>query len=211
MRHHHTSRARRKREFDHIARYQTAAGEKIAKVLPGDYYVTAPPELISTLLGSCVAACIRDPSLELGGMNHFMLPEASPEARDLRSHAGRYGVHAMENLINGILRRGGQRERLEVKIFGGGSMGRSRARIGEQNATFVEEYLRREGFVVAARDLGGEVARRLIYEPGSGLVQVMKLPPMDLAPLVNEEVRYERSLERALCAGSVELFDEGLR
>ena len=95
-----------------------------AKILPGEYYATNKDMALVTVLGSCVSACLRDRESGIGGMNHFMLPD---EGKLVGSHGnisagGRYGVHAMELLINQILKLGGRRDRLEAKVFGGGNV-----------------------------------------------------------------------------------------
>ena len=180
----------------------------MAKIMPGEYYVTKPPEVVTTLLGSCVAACIRDPDLELGGMNHFMLPHLGPAWRQAASDANRYGTAAMESLINEILKSGGRRERLEVKVFGGGNMGFKQSAIGAQNIEFVEEFLAREGLLPVARCLGGGAARKVIYEPGTGRVRLLRLPPLEQRAVEREEQILESTITRQpVEAGSIELFD----
>jgi chemotaxis protein CheD len=135
----------------------------------GDYYVTQnPTEVITTVLGSCVAVCARDPDLRIGGMNHFLLPEASEAASDKISSDLRYGSYSIERLINSIMSHGGRRDRLEIKIFGGAVITSDFSRIGEKNADFIEKYLVREGFVIAASDLRGSSARRVMYYPATG-------------------------------------------
>ena len=119
-------------EYPNIHRHwDSSHGVFAARVLPGQYYVTdRPDEMISTLLGSCIAACIRDPAVRVGGLNHFMLPDGEG---DLDGLASRYGVHAMEHLINDILKRGGRRDRLEIKLFGGGRILSGLSDVGEKN------------------------------------------------------------------------------
>ncbi|MBO9357262.1 chemoreceptor glutamine deamidase CheD [Bordetella petrii] len=148
------------------------------KVLPNEYYVSAGEDLmISTVLGSCVAACIRDPQTGVGGMNHFMLPEGDTESP--ASATMRYGAYAMEVLINELLKAGAARERLEAKVFGGGAVlsAMQQLNIGERNARFVLDYLRTEGIPVLAQDLGDVHARRIGYFPRDGKVMVRKMAP----------------------------------
>ena len=108
--------------FEHIRRFWDPAQEVVTvKILPGEYYVSRQEEMISTVLGSCVSACVRDTRLRIGGMNHFMLPEPAGERDSWSSAVGRaarYGNDAMEQLINAILKAGGRRDDFEVKIFG---------------------------------------------------------------------------------------------
>lgn len=174
-------------------------------VLPGHHDVTDQPDLaIVTLLGSCVAACIRDPEIGVGGLNHFLLPGASNG--DQRS--ARYGVHAMEVLINDILKRGGVKSRMEAKVFGGANVIDLSASetVGDRNGKFVTEYLQREGIRVAAKDLGGDRARRVYFFPATGRVQVLALPVSDNRRLKAEETALRSQAQAAPKAGAVELF-----
>ena len=132
--------------------------------------------MIVTVLGSCIAACIRDPIAQVGGMNHFMLPESDDGAWGAASASLRYGNFAMERLINDILCRGGHRSRLEIKVFGGARMIGNTALIGPQNADFVEAYLKDEGLPIAAAHLRGAHARRVHYFPLTGRVRMLEMP-----------------------------------
>jgi chemotaxis protein CheD len=145
------------------------------KVLANEYYVASEDLMITTVLGSCVAACIRDSSNGIGGMNHFMLPEGDPKSP--LSDTMKYGAYAMEVLINEVLKAGGARERLEAKVFGGGAVLSSmqQMNIGERNAEFVMNYLKIENIPVRARDLGATHARRVSYFPADGRAMVRRL------------------------------------
>src|SRR5262249_2692070 len=115
-------------------------GDTIIKIFSGDWYVSHNPhEMLATILGSCVSACIRDPLLGIGGMNHCLLPGDETAVTE-NGAAARYGVFAMEQLINGILHLGGARERLEIKVFGGGNVINNSARIGSKNAAFIRQF-----------------------------------------------------------------------
>jgi chemotaxis protein CheD len=110
-------------EFNHIQRFHDDQfNMTVARILPGELYVTRLDEMITTVLGSCIAACISDVEAGIGGMNHFMLPDGADGSSSFASQAARYGLFAMEQLINTIMKYGGKRERLQVKIFGGGRM-----------------------------------------------------------------------------------------
>ena len=173
---------------------------------PGDFHVTThTDEVIATVLGSCVAACIRDPEIGVGGMNHFMLPESNSGVWGNVSANMRYGNFAMETLINEILRNGGDRRRLEVKVFGGATMMANGARIGPQNADFVENYLRDEGRRISAGHLRGEHARRIEYFPPSGRVRMLEMP-LNNSALVQIEKHFFEVIHTRLEAGSTELF-----
>lgn len=194
-----------RRRWPAVHYFRNAEGVEMAKVLPGDFYVTRPPELITTLLGSCVAVCVRDPQAELGGLNHFMLPESPGPGGWLQQ--GRYGAFAMELLINELLKQGASRERLEVKVFGGGDMGGYRTHIGEQNVAFVRKYVAAEGLAVASWDVGGEVARKLIFHVGTGRVQVQKLAMDRSRQELTAEQSYREKLNSARHDGTVEIFE----
>jgi chemotaxis protein CheD len=180
----------------------------VARLLPGDYYVTCQDEVLDTVLGSCVSACIRNPRLRIGGMNHFMLPAAQGRPDDAWEHgpgrATRYGSASMEQLINRILAAGGTRGELEVKIFGGGRVLASVTDVGAHNVDFVRKYLRKEGMNVAAQDVGECVARHVQYFPQTGRVRLRHLTThQDIA---RNEQRYLHGLERAPLTGEIDLF-----
>jgi chemotaxis protein CheD len=177
--------------------------------LPGEYYVTVHDELITTVLGSCVSACIRDPAMRIGGMNHFMLPSRGLDSGNMASEATRYGNFAMEKLINDILKNGGRREYLEIKLFGGGNVLKNMGTtdIGGRNISFVRDYLTTEGFKVVAEDLGDIFPRKVVYDPISGKVQVKKLRSLHNDTITQRELGYRQEIEQQPVAGDIELFD----
>ena len=198
---------RRKAEPE-LRRYRDPEfGAMVVKVLPGRHHVTDDrDEMLVTVLGSCVSACIRDPAIGVGGMNHFMLPESSDGAWGDHSASLRYGNFAMEQLINDILKRGGQRFRLEVKLFGGGRVLKNSISVGDRNVAFVESYLKAEDVPVAARDLLGDNARRVHYFPVTGKVFVKHLHSAEASSIAGSEASYSVTLKSQPVAGSVELF-----
>lgn len=135
-------------------------------VMRGEYHVVLEGDVVlTTILGSCVAACIRDPYARTGGMNHFLLPGSGGRSSlDAQS----YGVHLMELLVNGLLQRGAMRHRLEAKLFGGARTIDGLSDIGAMNASFAETFLRNEGISVVGGDLGGDRGRRVEYWPLTG-------------------------------------------
>ena len=182
-----------------------------ARILPGEYYVSCTEEVIVTVLGSCVSACIRDRKIGIGGMNHFMLPDDNGSIeRDgaCLSTATRYGSFAMEHMINDILANGGRRENLEVKLFGGGRVMESMTDIGARNISFVRKYLGDEGFAVKSEDLGGLHPRKVLYFPRSGRVLVRKMPIQRRScdEIVRQESRYRESLRQSPVSGEIDLF-----
>lgn len=139
-------------------------------VIQGDHHVADKPGIImTTILGSCVAACLFDPDRRIGGMNHFLLPDV-PGVRDIR-HASA----AMEELINSLLKAGARRERLVAKLFGGARMMRGLPDIGNRNGEAAQQFLKTEGIAVVAKSLGGQQARRVRFWPESGRAQQLLL------------------------------------
>lgn len=178
-------------------------------VLPGDYFVThEPDDMLVTILGSCVAACIRDTKLGIGGMNHFLLAKPS---MTVLSPSNRYGSFAMEQLINSIIKMGGRRENLEAKVFGGGDILDSSLKIGTVNAEFVKTYLKSEGIYVAAEDLGGVRPRRVHYWPSTGRVVRLLVQPTENKVIARQENNLFEKLETQPAGNDVELFDERLK
>jgi chemotaxis protein CheD len=180
----------------------------MVRVLPGDYYVTgARDETIVTVLGSCVAACIRNPYTGFGGMNHFMLPESESGSWNGVSSALRYGNFAMEALINEVLKSGCRRVDLEIKLFGGASMGIGQSQVGNLNGAFARDYLASEGLFLSSSDLGGSHGRRIHYCPATGKVQRRLLHDQNERQIVAEEDRYGKILRTKNIEGDIELFE----
>ncbi|HKY90993.1 MAG TPA: chemoreceptor glutamine deamidase CheD [Nevskiaceae bacterium] len=176
------------------------------KVLPGEYLVTDRDVMLVTVLGSCVSACIRDPLLQIGGMNHFMLPEG--DASDTATESARYGGYAMEVLINELLKRGAARERLETKVFGGGAVlpGFTVNNVGRRNGDFVLDYLDAEGLTISGQDLYDVYPRRVHYFPKTGRVMVKRLPSANDSEVLASERLYRSRLRESPTEGTVELF-----
>lgn len=196
-------------EFKHINRYWDRAHHSwAAKILPGEYYVaTQPGEIIATTLGSCVSACIRDTETGIGGMNHFMLPERGASSlADPLDAATRYGSYAMEHLINDIIKHGGNRNKLEIKLTGGGRIVSGMSDVGRNNIDFVLRYLKTERLAIAAQDLGDIYPRKVIYYPETGRLRVKKLRNMHNDTLLRREQAYRHELQEQPVSGSVELF-----
>ena len=181
----------------------------VTTVQPGGFTVTRRRDLVlGTLLGSCVAACICDAQAGIGGLNHFLLPDDSGNAARGATNANRYGVHAMEILINEILNLGGARSRLQAKVFGGANVIAlsSPSTVGERNQAFTIDFLRREGIPVTAADLGGENARRVYFKPATNKVLVLVRDHSDDARVCREEDQLRRRAVAAPASGGVELF-----
>ncbi len=199
--------------FENINRYWDRRNNiHAAKILPGEFYVTKFNEAVVTVLGSCVSACIRDRVKHIGGMNHFMLPagnEDNLEELNKAGNAARYGNFAMEQLINTILSNGGNREHLEVKLFGGGKVlgGMDQILIGDKNIAFIRGYVILEGLSVVAQDLGDVYPRKVMYFPNTGKVWLKKLHKVDNKTIASREKRYKVEIQQQPVESDIELFD----
>lgn len=162
----------------------------VTTVHQGDCLVGGEEDLtFSTILGSCIAACIRDVEARVGGMNHFLLAEPSGSAKDRYGASARYGAFAMEQLINKVLTRGsGRKANLEIKVFGGGLINSALTDVGAKNIEFVREFLRDEGYALTGEDVGGAFARRVMFKPHSGRAFVKRLDSDAGASIAREEM-----------------------
>jgi chemotaxis protein CheD len=187
--------------------FESVFGTEAARILPGEYHVTGEDIVLVTVLGSCVAACIRDRETGIGGMNHFMLPD-SGGPQDANSAPARYGTYAMEVLINQLVKLGAQRDRLEAKVFGGANVipGMSQVHVGRRNAEFVLSFLKTERIPVLARDLEDIYPRKVAYFPKTGIARVKRLMDMPSSQLAQREQLYKQKLSKAPIAGEIELF-----
>jgi chemotaxis protein CheD len=167
-------------------------------VIQGEFHVAQGDDVVlTTILGSCVAACIRDPATGMGGMNHFLLPgEAGDEGM-------RYGVQSMELLLNDLLRKGCRRDRLEVKLFGGAHLFDGLSDVGGQNSTFAERFVRDEGLRHVGGSLRGDRARRIQFWPGSGRARQILLAPTEAKVFVAERRQPAAPVQDS---GALELF-----
>lgn len=173
------------------------------KVLPGEYFVTDEDLLIVTVLGSCIAACLWDGRAQVGGMNHFMLPEGGGEG------GGRYGSYAMELLINEMMKKGARRESMQAKIFGGGQVMHSftAMNVGERNTQFVLDYLHTERIPVVSQDVLDIYPRKVCYFPKTGKAMVKRLAHAHPESLAAEERKGNViNVVKTTAGGSVDLF-----
>jgi chemotaxis protein CheD len=186
--------------------FDNAFGCEAVKILPGEYYATDRDIALVTVLGSCVAACIRDRVSGVGGMNHFMLPR--DENRNPLSRSARYGAFAMEVLINQLLRMGARRESLEAKIFGGGAVipDFTTLNVGESNAAFVTDYLNKEQIQVSAEDLMGTEPRKVYFFPRTGRVMVRMIKRLHNHTIRDREISYTQLLNTLPSGGDIEIF-----
>ena len=183
-------------QFAHIRRMRDHRfAHEIASILPGEYFVSTDPMIVHTVLGSCISACIRDPIAGVGGMNHFMLPKPKDEGRDSWGESTRYGSYAMESLINGILKRGGMKSRLEVKLFGAGKIYDGNIDVGARNTEWVLEYLKVEGLSACKTDLGDVYPRKVYYFTESGKVLLKKLERLRNRTIEVREQEYAAKIQ----------------
>ena len=188
--------------------FDAANNAWMVKVFPGEFYTTnKSDEVLVTILGSCVSACIRDPRLGIGGMNHFMLAEGEAQSWGGDSKSTRYGNFAMEKLVNELIKAGASRNSLEIKVFGGGNVTDTRNAIGTQNSDFVLKYLESEGLSCAAQDLGGLHPRRIHYYPATGRVVRRILAGSENSSVARQENEYAGRLSSRKVAGDIELFE----
>lgn len=160
--------------------------------------------MFSTTLGSCIAVCMRDPVTRCGGINHFVLPHNTSQPQGYPDARLRYGSYSIERLINALLANGASRTRLEIKVFGGADLLQFGARIGSQNADFVESYLNHEGFTVSASCLRGNKARRLVFAPATGAAWVKGLKSVRTSVIECER----QAIGNTVKPGNIELFAE---
>ncbi|WP_033921493.1 chemotaxis protein CheD [Sphingomonas sp. 37zxx] len=157
-------------------------------IIQGENHVSGDPDVvISTLLGSCVAVCLQDPESRVGGMNHFLLGEPGKDDDIRQADLQRYGVHAMELLINALMRKGASRSRMRAHLYGGANIIAGLGSIGANNAAFARRFMETEGIAIGHCDLGGTHARRVEFIPYEGKARsraVAEPPKIVRAPVV---------------------------
>ena len=184
--------------FFYDAHFKNAA----VKILPGEYFVDNEDILVMTTLGSCIAACLWDRHAQIGGMNHFMLPDGAGDS-------GRYGSFAMELLINEMMKRGAVKSRMEAKIFGGGAViaGMNTINVGERNTNFVIDYLKTERIPIVSKDVMDVYPRKVCFLPHSGKAMVKRLAPTNTDALVQQDRAAAQKAQPVVATGgSVDLF-----
>ncbi len=197
--------------FENINRYWDFRAQAItAKILPGEYFITRRKEVITTVLGSCVSACIRDARQGIGGMNHFLLPlhegESWSTESNIDSLATRYGNYAMEHMITDILKHGGRKKHLEVKIFGGSRIISNMTDVGKSNIEFVKNFLELESLDITAIDVGCINPREVMYYPDTGKVKVKRLKDLHNDTILKRETEYMSSMEDETMIGDIDIF-----
>lgn len=164
---------------------------------PGEYFTSGEDVIISTVLGSCIAVALYDPGTKLGGLNHFMLPGELSSRDFFTEEAGRYGMFAMELLINDMLKAGARRKRLVAKVFGGGHvLSTSAGNIPDSNIAFALRFLETEKIPIASRDLGGTDARKIFFFPTTARVLLKRFGGQNRKPIEREESRYLQRISK---------------
>ncbi|QEW06129.1 chemoreceptor glutamine deamidase CheD [Nitrincola iocasae] len=179
------------------------------KVLPGQYFATHDDTMIVTVLGSCVSVCLRDRLSGIGGMNHFMLPhDSGADSDSLIAASGRYGVYAMELLVNHLLKLGASRSRLEAKVFGGGQVLKNMSfmNVGQRNVKFVMKHLRNESIPVLGKDVLDIYPRKVYFFPQTGKVMLKKIHSLHNSTIIDREKAYMHEIETQPMTGEVDLF-----
>ncbi len=187
--------------------YDSSLKANVVKISPGDYYITDQKEIITTVLGSCISACIRDTRIHIGGMNHFMIPVKCPHTSCPEQDMDmRYGTYAMEHLINDIYKYGGSRKYLEIKLFGAGNVLVGAGNVGTKNINFIRQFMHTEGYKITSENLGGDHPRKINYCPITGKVMMKRLASNKLAEIQREEKALQNKVENTVVAGEIDLF-----
>lgn len=170
-------------------------------IVQGEHAVVAEPHVVvSTVLGSCIAVCLQDSVAHVGGMNHFLLGEPVTGHELSPQDMQRYGVHAMEMLINGLMQKGAARDRLKAHIYGGANVVAGLGAIGSHNAAFARRFCRTEGISIVHEDVGGSFARRVEFLPYEGKSRCSRVAHAPAPPAIAKPVPMPAA------SGELELF-----
>lgn len=163
--------------------------------------------MLVTILGSCISVCLFDPVTKIGGMNHILLPGDKGDivSKTDPGYSTRFGVNAMEELINGLLKLGAKKDRFEAKIFGGGAVIKTSNAIGEKNIKFVKSFLEAEQITLKGEDVGGDTARRLHFFPDTGKAMIRKLRRKEDMVILDKEKEYQEKLIQKEATQTVEV------
>ncbi len=180
--------------------------KEIVTIHPGEFYVSSADIYISTVLGSCVAVALFDPVVKIGGLNHYMLPGTFNGFKP-SDVTGRYGVYAMELLINEMLKNGAYRHNLRAKVFGGGNVLNSTNKVGSNNARFALQFLKTEEIPIDAQDVESDIARKVLFEPTTGRVYLKKLSQTALKKVEDMEEHHLQKISKKDVYGDFILFE----
>lgn len=181
-----------------LTRYSEKFGRNMVILYPGEFHVSSR-DIIATVLGSCISVCIRDTKTGIAGMNHFMLPGDVRSEDMFFSASTKYGMFAMEQLINEILKKSGSKNDFEAKVFGGGhvlNFRKTDGNVPESNIEFVRAFLRMEEIPVAREDVGGYTGRKILFFPDTGKVLLKRLKTTVDSTIIRAELSYKTRLFR---------------
>lgn len=173
-------------------------GHTLKTIYIGGYHVSKSPTVVKTVLGSCISVCLYEKELKVGAMNHFMLPSV----KDISDYNNtRYGIFAMEVIVNEVIKMGGKRKNMQAKIFGGGhvldNMGTSTIlNVPEKNIAFAKAFLQNEGIPIVKEDIGGNLPRKVFYFLTENRALVKHLERSSREFSVQKEIEYEKQLEK---------------
>ena len=185
--------------------------QEVVTIHPGEYFATSDDTIISTVLGSCIAVALFDPARKMGGLNHFMLPGEVTRDDIIRSPNAKYGMYAIELLVNELMKLGIRKKDIRAKVFGGGAVLRfadgGMTKIPQSNIDFTFEYLEKESIPILASDVGGREPRKIFMFPTTGKVLLKRIAPSQVDLVEKEEERYLDVIkEEAKEDGEVTLF-----
>lgn len=175
------------------------AAKKLKTLLVGEYHAAEAPTVIQTVLGSCVAVCLMDFERRIGGMNHILVPQ-SPDLNRFNMSA-RYGINAMELLINSIMKLGGDRHALKAKVFGGAHLFPNipeEKSIGRLNAEFAMNFLKKEKIDILGFDVGGHATRKLVFHTDTGQAFVRRTYSVHYRKIASDEKRRFDQLKKSV-------------
>jgi chemotaxis protein CheD len=171
----------------------------VSTIHPGEYYATKDDIIIGTVLGSCIAVALYDGKNRFGGLNHFMLPGTLNPENFYISNSGKYGMYAMELLINSMIKLGSRKQDLTAKVFGGGSVLHKSTgfsnRIPENNIEFAFSYLKTEAIPVKSSDVGGVQARKIFFYPKTSKILLKRIGGKLITVVEKEEQVYYRKVK----------------
>jgi chemotaxis protein CheD len=177
-------------------RYSENFKRNMVIIYPGEYHVTTE-DVICTVLGSCIAVCLKDRKTGLGGMNHFMLPGDVRSTEMFLSESAKYGMFAMEQLLNEMIKRNGSKRDFEAKVFGGGhvlNFRKTDGNVPESNIEFVKAFLNMEQIPVVKQDVGGYAGRKIIFFPETSKVLLKRLESTVDSKIIQAEQEYKTKL-----------------
>ena len=179
-----------------LKRYSEKFKRNMVIIYPGEYHVSSS-DIIATVLGSCISVCIKDNKTGIAGMNHFMLPGDMRSEDIFLSSSAKYGMFAMEQLINDMIKKNGSKEDFVAKVFGGGHVLNSKkidGNIPESNIEFVKAFLKMEQISVVTQDVGGYTGRKILFFPDTAKVLLKRLASTADSKLIKVEQSYKNKL-----------------